>query len=122
MHACYRCEKTAFYEILVAVEATLLAQIILTLRSDFFGIDGFMLITAEQNRIYAVTRKSRMIASCFAVITVLQFILGLYLSSHAATKGCEPVTKRCQLFLPTSMFQPYSSHRSRFRFTWYATY
>ena len=103
----------------MAVEATLLAQIVLTLRSDFFGSDGFMLIAAEQDRIYAVTRKSRMIASCFSVITISQFILGLYLSSYAAARGGEPVTKSCPLFLPTSMFQPYSSHRSRFRFIWH---
>jgi len=47
MHAPYRCEKTAFFEILAAVETALLAQVVLTLRSVFFGRDGFVLIVAE---------------------------------------------------------------------------
>jgi len=43
----------------------LLAQVVLTLRSVFFGRDRFMLITTERNRIYAVTKKNRMVTSCF---------------------------------------------------------
>ena len=46
-YACYRCKKTAFFEMLVAVETTLLAQVVLTLRSVFFERDGFALITIE---------------------------------------------------------------------------
>ena len=52
-----------------------------------------MLITTERNRIYAITSKNRMIASCFCVITVSQAILGLYLTVYAATRGGEPATK-----------------------------
>ena len=77
----------------MAVESTLVAQVVLTLRSVFFGRDGFMLITAERNRIYAITRKNRIITSCFGVITISQFILGLYIIAYAATRGCEFVTK-----------------------------
>ena len=47
MHARYRCEKTAFFEVLVAVETMLLAQVVLTLRSVFFSRDGFLVIMAE---------------------------------------------------------------------------
>ena len=45
--ACYRCDKTAFFEVLVTVGTILFAQVVLTLRSVVFGRDGFMLITAE---------------------------------------------------------------------------
>jgi hypothetical protein len=46
-HACYRCDKTAFFEALATVSATLFAQVVLTLRSVFFDSDrSVMLITA----------------------------------------------------------------------------
>ena len=83
---------------------TFLAQAVLTLRSVFLGSDCFVLITVEPNRIYAVTRKNRIIASCFGVITVLQFVLGLYITVYAAKGGSESVTKVRPLFLPISMF------------------
>jgi hypothetical protein len=43
---CYRCDKTAFFEALATVVVTLLAQVVLTLRSEFFDSDRPMLITA----------------------------------------------------------------------------
>jgi len=46
-HACYRCEKTVFLEVLATVVPTLFAQVVLTLRLVFFRINGLMLITAE---------------------------------------------------------------------------
>ena len=99
----------------MTVETALLAQIVLTLRSVFFSRGGFVLITAEQNRIYAITSKNRIITSCFGVIMISQFILGLYLTGYAAARGCESVTNYRLLFSPASMFQRYSSHRSHFR-------
>ena len=78
-----------------------------------------MLITAE-NRIYAITKKNRTIASCFSVITISQFIFGLYLVAYSAVRGGESVTICRLLFLPTPMFQRNRSHRSHFRFTYYA--
>ena len=83
---------------------TFLAQVVLTMRSVFFGRDYFVLLTAERNRIYAITSKNRIIASCFGVITVLQFVLGLYITVYAAKGGSESVTKFRPLFLPISMF------------------
>ena len=77
----------------MAVETALVAQVVLTLRSVLFGIGVSMLITTERNRIYAITRKNRIITSCFGVITISQFILGLYLIAYAAIRGCEFVTK-----------------------------
>jgi len=46
-HACYRCSKAVFVQILATVVPTFLAQVVLTLRSSFFGGDCFVLITAE---------------------------------------------------------------------------
>ena len=46
-----------------------------------------MLIVAGRNRIYAVTTKDRIITSCFGVIVVSQFILGLYTIIYAAMQG-----------------------------------
>ena len=45
--ACYRCDKTAFFEVLMAVVPTLLAQVVLTLRFVIFRSDGLVQITAE---------------------------------------------------------------------------
>ena len=83
-----------FFEILVSVETALVSQVVLTLRSVFFVFnrDGFMLITAERNRIYAITRKNRIITSLFCVITISQFILGLYLTVYVAMRGGAFVT------------------------------
>jgi len=53
----------------VTVETTLAAQAVLTLR------------------VYAITSKNRVITSCLCVVTVSQFILGLYLTTYAATRG-----------------------------------
>ena len=77
----------------MAVETALVAQVVLTLRSVLLGRDGLMLITAQRNRIYAITSKNRIITSCFGAITISQFILGLYLIAYAAIRGCEFVTK-----------------------------
>ena len=79
----------------MAVEATLLAQAVLTLRSVFFYRDSFVLIMAERNRVYAVTGKNRIIASCLGAITISQFILGIYLYAYVAMRGGELVTKCC---------------------------
>ena len=46
-HVCYRCDKTVFYVVLVAVENTLLAQAVLTLRSVLFCRDGLVLVMTE---------------------------------------------------------------------------
>jgi hypothetical protein len=72
--------------------STLLAQVVLTLRSVFIGSNCSVLITTERNRIYAVTRKNRIILSCFSVITISQFALGLYGVAYAATRKCGSVT------------------------------
>ena len=45
--ACHRCDKTAFFEVLMAVVPTLLAQVVLTLRFVIFRSDGLAPITAE---------------------------------------------------------------------------
>jgi len=71
------------------VETTLFAQVVLTLRCVFFGRDELVLITTEWNRIYAITNKNPVITSCFSVIMVSQFILGLYLIVFAAMRGGE---------------------------------
>jgi len=89
--------------------STFLAQAVLTLRYAFLGSDCFVLITAELNRIYAVTRKDRTIASCFGVIAMAQFVLGLYMTAYAAKVGCESVIKCPLQPLPTLLFQ---RHRS----------
>jgi hypothetical protein len=52
---------------------------------------------------YAITRKNRMIISCFVVITASQFIIGLCMVAYAAMNGCESVTKCCPQFLSTSI-------------------
>ena len=77
----------------MSLETIIVAQVVLTLRSVFSGRDGFMLITTEHNRIYAVTGKNRMITSCFCVITLAQLVIGLYITIHAAKEGGESVTK-----------------------------
>ena len=46
-HACYRCDKTVFLEVLATVVPTLLAQVVLTLRLVFFCGNGLVLIVAE---------------------------------------------------------------------------
>ena len=71
---------------------TLLAQAVLTLRSVFLGGGGFALITVEWDRIYAVTRKNRIIASCLSAISISQLILGLYMTVDTVRRGCESVT------------------------------
>ena len=117
--ACSRCDKTTFLGVLVTTVTVSLAQVVIMLRFVFFGMGGFMLITTEWNRIYAVTKKNRMIASCFFVITISQFALGLYQVAYTATRGGESVTGCCPWFLPI-MFQRNPSHQSHFWFTWYA--
>jgi len=47
MRAYYRCNKIAFFEVLVTLETTMLAQVVLTLRSVFFGGGDFVIMTAE---------------------------------------------------------------------------
>ena len=76
----------------MTMETMFLAQVVLTLRSVFLDRDGFVLITAERNRIYAITSKNRIITSCLGVITISQFVLGLYLIAYTATIGGEFVT------------------------------
>jgi len=100
----------------MTAEATLVAQVVLTLRSVFFGRNGFVLITTERIRIYAVTNRNRMITSCFCLISISQFILGLYIISRTVTRGGKPLTKHYPQFLPTA-FQRNPSYRSHFRFT-----
>jgi hypothetical protein len=46
-HPCYRCDNTAFFEALMTVVNTLLAQVVLTLRSFVFDSGCSALITAE---------------------------------------------------------------------------
>ena len=75
------------------LETVVLAQVVLTLRFVFCGEDGFMLIIAELNRIYAITSNNRVIASCLCVITISLFILGLYIVAYAAMRGGESVIK-----------------------------
>ena len=94
----------------------LLAQMVLTLRSVLFVRDRFVLITTERNRIYAVTKKNRVVTSCFGVITISEFVLGLYVSAHAATRGGESVTGCHSRFLP-AMFQRNLSYRFHFPYT-----
>jgi hypothetical protein len=52
-------------------------------------MEGFMLITAERNRIFAVTNKNRIIASFFVVIIVSQLITGICLTIYTAKGGGE---------------------------------
>jgi len=93
------------FEVLTVAIITLLAQIVLTLRSVFLGSDSFMLITVERDRIYAVTRMNGIIASCFGVITISQFVLGLYMAACVAKGGRESVINRSPQLLLTSLFQ-----------------
>jgi len=46
-HVGYRCDKTAFLEVLATVVPTLFAQVVLTLRFVVFSRDCLVLITAE---------------------------------------------------------------------------
>ncbi|KAF9644216.1 hypothetical protein BDM02DRAFT_1059840 [Thelephora ganbajun] len=80
-HVHCRCEKTGFFPVFAFVWSTLLAQVVLTLR------------------IYAITGKNRTITACLGVITISQFVLGLYLIAYMATEGCESLTKRCLQFV-----------------------
>jgi hypothetical protein len=115
-HACYRCDRTAFFEALATMSATVFAQVVLTLRSVFFYSDCSVMLITARPRIYAVTRKNRIITSCFVAITISQFIVGIYATGYAATRGCESVTKCCSQILPTLIFQRYRSYLSHFRF------
>jgi len=45
------------------------------------------------NRVHAITSKNQIITSFFGLITISQFILGLYVVVDAARRGCEPTTK-----------------------------
>ena len=72
---------------------TSLAQVVLTLRFVFFRSNGLVLIVAECNRIYAVTNKNRIITSCFSIITISQFSLGLYMTVYAAKSGRESMIR-----------------------------
>ena len=94
---------------------TLIAQVVITLRSVLFCSKGLVLITVEWNRIYAVTGKNRIVTSCLGVMTMSQFSLGLYMTINAAKRGCKFMTKCAPQFLPTSVFQRYQRDRSRFR-------
>jgi len=77
----------------VAVETTLLAQVVLTLRSVFSGRNGFTLTATEWSRVYAVTNKHRIITLCLGITTIAQLIVGTYLTVYTARRGCETVTK-----------------------------
>ena len=77
----------------MAVETTLLAQVVLTLRSVFSGRNDFMLIATERSRVYAVTNKNRIITLCLGIITIAQLIVGTYLTVYTARRGCESATK-----------------------------
>jgi len=100
----------------VTLETVTVAQVVLTLRSVFLDRDGFVLITTEHKRTYAITGKNRMITSCFCVITISQFILGLYITIHMAMRGGESVTKCHPRFSPTT-YQRNPSYQSHSRFT-----
>ena len=52
-----------------------------------------MLNTTGRNRIYAITRKNRIVTSFFCVLTMSQFIFGLYITGYAAKGGGESMTK-----------------------------
>jgi len=94
----------------------LLAQVVIMLRPVFFRSGGLVLIFVKLNRIYAVTRKNRIIVSCLGVITISQFGLGLYATAYAVKAGCESVIKRRPQLPPTSPFQRRGTHRFHFRF------
>ena len=81
---------------------TLLAQVVLTLRFVFFCGNGLVLIVAKLSRIYAVTNKSRIITSCFCIITISQFSLGLHATVYAAKAGRESVIRLPAQLSPTS--------------------
>ena len=81
-----------FLEVLTFVVATCIAQTILTLRSVLSAGDDFVLITAEWNRIYAITNRNRMIASLFCVAMISQLAIGLYLTANTIVRGGESVT------------------------------
>ena len=71
----------------------------------------FVLTVVDQNRLYAITKKNRMITACFGVITLSQFALGTYLTAATAMEGGEPQTKwycDSRLLVP----QRNRSHRS----------
>ena len=62
----------------------------------FFAWDGILPIAVKYNRIYAVTRKNRIITSCLSAIAISQFIFGLYWTAYGASEGGESPT-RCYL-------------------------
>ena len=109
---CYRCDRTAFLSVFAFVGSTLLAQVVLTLRFVPLTRDGLVLILIERDRIYAVTYKDRTITSCFCVITVSQFVFGLYWTVFTAGEGGETLAKGYREFLPTSTPQHNRSCRS----------
>jgi len=67
------CDRSAFISILTITLATILAQIVLTLR------------------IYAITRKNRLITACFGVIAGSHLVLGTYFTILTSTKGAQQV-------------------------------
>jgi len=67
------CDKTVWYSILTFVVCTLLAQTVLTLR------------------IYAVTLGSVPVTIVLGVITVGQFLLGIYVTISGAEAGAQPL-------------------------------
>ena len=54
------------------------------------------------------------------MITVSQFVFGLYLIAYSAARGGEFMTMCHPAFLPTSTYQRNPSRRSHFRFIYYA--
>jgi len=49
-----------------------------------------VLAVIESNRIYAISKKNRLITTCFGLITLTQFILGMHLTAASALEGGEP--------------------------------
>jgi hypothetical protein len=84
-----RCEKTAWFSLVVFVICTILAQMVLTIRlrilSDvqWFWVDSWI----RCHRIYAVTIKSIPITLVFVALTASQFALGVCMVTLGAREG-----------------------------------
>jgi hypothetical protein len=87
-----RCNRSYLFPLVAFVVCTILAQVVLTLRSAVRFITQRLEVDSGESyhRIYAVTSKSVPIALVFATITISQFCLGLlmFLQTRNTGKTC----------------------------------
>ena len=84
----FRCNKTGWLDVFYFTFATFFAQLAVTLR--LVTTSGYLTPTAYLTpRVYAVTGRSRWIASCLSFTTFAQVVFGtglaIYYASHPGT-------------------------------------